>query len=186
MTVTLFATPQKDATALNVLALFAQDSYSVKRLTFIAGLRWERLEGYLPEQSSPPSRFASAGIGGFAAQPRSYKEIRNVVVWHTAGPRVSAVYDVTGNGKTAAKASFGRYYYILSTGGGGVSNVNRNANYSENFLQQPLVLGLPSLEPGTIVVLGEVREELDGLGPKARERLRADRHRSQVSQAIHR
>ena len=36
---------------------------------------------------------------------------------------------MTGDGKTAAKASSGRYYYVLSTGGGGVSNVNPNANY---------------------------------------------------------
>jgi hypothetical protein len=84
---------------LNVTALFAQDSYSVKRLTFIAGLRWEGLEGYLPVQSSPPSRFAAAGIGGFAAQPRSYKEIRDVVLWHTAGPRVSAILRCDGKRK---------------------------------------------------------------------------------------
>ncbi len=51
--VTLFATPQNDATALNVLALFAQDSYSVKRLTLVGGVRCEQLEGYLPEQSQP-------------------------------------------------------------------------------------------------------------------------------------
>jgi hypothetical protein len=133
LNVTLFATPQNDATALNVLALFVQDSYSLRRLTFTAGIRWETLEGYLPAQSSPPSRFAAAGIGGFAAQPRSYKEIRDVVLWHTAGPRFSGIYDLRGNGKTALKASYGRYYYILSTGGGGVSNVNRNANYSETY-----------------------------------------------------
>jgi hypothetical protein len=133
LNVTLFATPQNDATALNVLALFAQDSYSVKRLTVIAGLRFEQLEGYLPAQSSPASQFATANIGGFAAQPRSYDEIRNVVKWNTAGPRVSAVLDLSGDGKTAAKASAGRYYYVLSTGGGGVSNVNRNGNYSETY-----------------------------------------------------
>ena len=131
--VNLFATPQNDATALNVLALFAQDSYSVKRLTFIGGLRFEQLEGYLPAQSSPASQFAAAGIGGFAAQPRSYDEIRNVVKWNTVGPRANLVYDVTGDGKTAAKASVGRYYYVLSTGGGGVNNVNRNGSYSENY-----------------------------------------------------
>ena len=131
--VNLFATPQNDATALNVLALFAQDSYSVKRLTVIAGLRFEQLEGYLPAQSSPASQFTTANIGGFAAQPRSYDEIRNVVKWNTAGPRVSAVLDLSGDGKTAAKASAGRYYYVLSTGGGGVSNVNRNGNYSETY-----------------------------------------------------
>ena len=43
--VTLFATPQNDATALNVLALFAQDSYSVKRMTLVGGVRfYERKE----------------------------------------------------------------------------------------------------------------------------------------------
>jgi hypothetical protein len=131
--VTLFATPQNDATAVNVLALFAQDSYSVKRLTLLAGVRFEQLEGYLPSQSSPDSPFAAANIGGFAAQARSYPEIRNIVKWNTAGPRVSAIFDVTGDGKTAAKASAGRYYYILSTGGGGVSSVNHNANYSETY-----------------------------------------------------
>jgi carboxypeptidase family protein/TonB-dependent receptor-like protein len=132
--VTLYATPQNDATALNVLALFAQDSISVKRLTVIGGLRFEQLEGYLPDQSSPPSSFAAANIGGFAAQPRSFSEIRNVVKWNTAGPRISAVYDVTGDGKTAIKGGWGRYYYVLSTGGGGVSNVNFNANYSETYV----------------------------------------------------
>ena len=133
LNVTLFATPQKDATALNVLALFAQDSYSVKRLTLVGGVRFEQLEGYLPLQASPSSKLATAGIGGFAAQPRSYDEIRDVVKWKTAGPRLSAVFDVSGDGRTAAKASAGRYYYVLSTGGGGVTNVNRNASYSENY-----------------------------------------------------
>jgi hypothetical protein len=132
--VTLYATPQNDATALNVLALFAQDSISVKRLTVVGGLRFEQLEGYLPSQSSPASPFASANIGGFGAQPRSYDERRDVVKWNTAGPRVNVVYDVTGDGKTAAKFGAGRYYYILSTGGGGVSNVNLNANYQETYV----------------------------------------------------
>jgi hypothetical protein len=133
LNVTLFATPQNDATALNVLALFAQDSYSVKRLTVVGGVRFEQLEGYLPSQSSPSSRFGDANIGGFATQARSFDEVRDVVKWNTAGPRISAVYDVTGDGRTAAKASAGRYYYVLSTGGGGVTNVNRNANYSELY-----------------------------------------------------
>ena len=53
--------------------------------------------------------------------------------WNTVGPRISGVFDVSGDGKTAAKASAGRYYYVLSTGGGGVSNVNPNANYSELY-----------------------------------------------------
>ncbi|PYR39468.1 MAG: hypothetical protein DMF93_13900 [Acidobacteria bacterium] len=122
-----------DYTALNVLALFAQDSYSVRRLTLTGGIRFEQLEGYLPDQASPASPFAAAGVGGFAAQPREYPAIRNVVKWNTAGPRGQLVYDISGDGRTALKAAAGRYYYILSTGGGGVTQVNRNANYSETY-----------------------------------------------------
>jgi len=125
-TVEIYATPLIDLSALNVTALFAQDSYSINRLTLTGGLRWERLEGYLPEQSSPPSVY-------FPTIPRTFAEVRDVVLWHTAGPRVSAVYDVTGDGKTAAKASYGRYYYVLSTGGGGVSLVNPNSNYFATY-----------------------------------------------------
>jgi hypothetical protein len=131
--VTLFATPQNDVSAVNLLALFLQDNISVKRLTVNGGLRFEQLEGYLPDQSSPVSPFGQANIGGFAAQPRTFSAIRNIVKWNTVGPRVSAVVDLSGDGKTAAKASAARYYYILSTGGGGVSNVNPNANYSETY-----------------------------------------------------
>lgn len=167
--VNLFATPQNDASALNVLALFAQDSISVKRLTVIGGFRFEQLEGYLPDQSSPPSRFAAAGIGGFAAQPRSYDERRDIVKWNTVGPRVSGVFDVTGDGKTAAKASYGRYYYVLSTGGGGVSNVNLNANYQETYtwndangdhrFQLGEQVGAPTIT--AVVVNGQIATSID-------------------------
>ncbi|PYQ74201.1 MAG: hypothetical protein DMG01_21240 [Acidobacteria bacterium] len=125
-TVEIYATPLIDLSALNVTALFAQDSYSLKRLTLTGGVRWERLEGYLPAQSSPASVF-------FPDIQRSFPDVRNLVLWHTAGPRISAIYDVTGDGKTAAKASAGRYYYVLSTGGGGVNLVNANSNYFATY-----------------------------------------------------
>lgn len=123
--VTLFATPFFTKTAVDVMALYAQDSYSVKRLTLTAGVRWERLEGYLPEQSSPASRW-------FPALERSFGEQRNLVKWQTAGPRLSAAYDLMGNGKTALKGSAGRYYYVITTGGV-LDTVNPNANYSQQF-----------------------------------------------------
>jgi hypothetical protein len=125
-TVNIYATPLIDIEALNVTALFAQDSYSVKRFTLTAGVRWERLEGYLPAQSSPASVF-------YPGIQRDFPEVRNLVLWHTAGPRVSGIYDVMGDGRTAAKASYGRYYYILSAGGGGVTNVNPNSNYFTTY-----------------------------------------------------
>ena len=167
--VTLFATPQNDTSAVNLLAIFAQDSVSAKRLTVTGGLRYERLEGYLPAQDSPASPFAAAGIGGFAAQPRSFAEQRNIVQWTTVGPRIAAVLDLTGDGKTAAKASAARYYYVLSTGGGGVSNVNPNANYSETYTWNDLngdhrfQVGEQSGVPvvSAVVVNGQIATSID-------------------------
>jgi hypothetical protein len=124
--VTLFATPFYSKTAVNVTALYAQDSYAVKNLTITAGLRWEALEGYLPEQASPPSRF-------FPNLLRSFPEQRNLVNWHTAGPRISGTYDLFGTGRTALKAAAGRYYYVIASGGGVLDAANPNANYSEQY-----------------------------------------------------
>ncbi len=123
--VTLFATPFFTKTAVDVTALYLQDTYSVNRFTLTGGLRWERLEGYLPEQSSPASQY-------FPDLPRTFPEQRDIVKWHTIGPRLSAAYDLRGDGRTAVKAATGRYYYIISTGGV-LDTVNPNANYSEQF-----------------------------------------------------
>ena len=129
--VTLHATPFFSKTAVNVTALYAQDSYSVKNLTVTAGVRWESLEGYLPEQASPASRF-------FPNLTRTFPEQRNLVSWDTLGPRVSAAYDLFGTGTTALKLAAGRYYYVIASGGGVLDGANPNANYSEQYVWNDL------------------------------------------------
>jgi hypothetical protein len=124
--VTLFATPFYTRTAVDVTALYLQDSMSYKRLTVTAGLRWEHLNGYLPAQSSPASVF-------FPTLNRSFEEVPDVVDWMTTGPRISAAFDVTGSGRTALKAAAGRYYYVIASGGGILDGVNPNANYQEQY-----------------------------------------------------
>ena len=42
-------------------ALYGQDSYSIGRLTVIGGVRWERVEGYLPAQTHPSSQYFPTG-----------------------------------------------------------------------------------------------------------------------------
>ena len=76
--VILFGTPFFSKTAVDVTALYAQDSYSIKNLTVTGGVRWERLEGYLPEQSSPASRFFPnlAAVVPRAARPHQLEHDR--------------------------------------------------------------------------------------------------------------
>jgi hypothetical protein len=125
--VNLYGTPFHSKTAVNVMAVYAQDSYSIKNLTLTGGVRWEGVEGYLPEQSSPPSRF-------FPNLVRSFPEQRDIISWNTIGPRISAAYDLRGDGRTAAKASAGRYYYVIASGGGPLDTANPNGNYQEQYV----------------------------------------------------
>lgn len=121
--VTFYNTPVQSKATVDVTALFVQDSYTVKRLTVSGGARWERVEAYLPAQSSPPSLW-------FPASKRTFDEVRDVPLWHNTGPRLAAIYDVDG-GKTAIKFSIARYYYII--GPGTANNVNPNFNVSKQY-----------------------------------------------------
>jgi carboxypeptidase family protein/TonB-dependent receptor-like protein len=138
--VTLFNSPLHLKRAVMATALYAQDSYSYKRLTVVGGVRWERIEGWIPAQSNPPSRWFPEGtiipttIGGqpfdFEVQ-RTFDEVRDIPLWKNAGPRVSAVYDLFGTGKTALKASAARYYATIGTGTPG--GLSPNGTISQRF-----------------------------------------------------
>jgi len=89
---------------------FANDSITVsRRLTVNVGLRYDRYSSWLPEQGNP-------GTGPFATE-RVYPERRDFPTYSGWSPRLSAVYDVTGQGRVALKASYGRY----SAAGSGVT-----------------------------------------------------------------
>jgi hypothetical protein len=96
-------------------ALYAQDRWTVDRLTLQGGLRFEHLGDYFPQQSMGPNNFLPAAII-FPAQngPLSQKDLM---------PRFGASYDVFGTGKTALKAFIGRYVTTFNT-------VDEWANYS--------------------------------------------------------
>jgi len=107
-------------------AFYGQDSYSVKRLNVIAGIRWERVEGYLPAQVTPASRyfpdglvFQGVNIGGVVQNytvRKSFDAVHEDPLWYNWAPRVAATYDLFSNGKTAIKASYGKYLDQINTG----------------------------------------------------------------------
>jgi hypothetical protein len=73
------------------------------RFTLNAGVRYDRYSSFLPEQGNP-------GTGPFATTNIfPYRGENNYPIYSTIVPRVSATYDVTGEGRLAVRASYGRY-----------------------------------------------------------------------------
>jgi len=99
-------------------SLYFNDKITVSRkLTLNIGVRYDRYSSFLPEQGNP-------GTGPFAtANIFSYKGEENFPIYSTIVPRVSAVYDLTGQGRVAVRASYGRY-----TGGSSGASANPGQN----------------------------------------------------------
>jgi hypothetical protein len=107
-----FNTPVVSKNEANVNGFFVQDSWRVNKLTLNLGMRYDTYKGVLPDQSAAASQFAPA---------RSVAE-QTVLDQHIAVWRTGAVYDVSGSGRTAIKASYSRYG--LQTGIDRVTSVN--------------------------------------------------------------
>jgi hypothetical protein len=101
VSLTEYATPiQYHETNNYNLGLYAQDQWTVKRLTANYGLRVDFLNAQVDPQNIAAGPFTPA---------RQYAGIQDVPNWKDIDPRVGVAYDLFGNGKTALKASIGRY-----------------------------------------------------------------------------
>jgi hypothetical protein len=84
-------------------AFYVQDAWTLGRLTLQGALRFEGASSWAPEGENgvlEPHQFGSANIFPRTDGVTGYRDIT---------PRASAVYDLFGNGKTAAKVSLGQY-----------------------------------------------------------------------------
>ena len=103
------ATPFAVTEKLNAkLAVYAQDTWTLKRLTVNAGLRFDYFNFGFPEQH----------LGSGPQVPTrdlTFPEIPSWVSFKDLSPRLGAVYDLFGTGKTALKASVNRYTESVGT-----------------------------------------------------------------------
>ena len=101
---TQYATPYCSESRLKLnLGFFAQDQWTLDRLTINLGLRYDSLEGYVPPQSLFDTQFLPG---------RDFPEVKHVPLWKDVNPRVGVAYDLFGDGRTALKGSLGRYVVV--------------------------------------------------------------------------
>ncbi len=111
----LYATPFRYENDIHPnLGIFVQDQWVRKRLTLTGGLRYDYFTMSSPETHLDAGFFV--GARDFAAQ--------TLVTWKDLNPRIGISYDLFGDGKTAIKASFGRF--VASQDGAGTRGLGRN------------------------------------------------------------
>ena len=118
-------------------ALYAQDSWTIDRLTINAGVRMEIAKPSSPAVDKPAGRFTTAALfpaapdcGPVSGDPRQLVAMRQLdLCMPTMGPdiapRFSAVWDIFGSGRTALKFGWNRYYHAF-----GITGVFRLQNYA--------------------------------------------------------
>jgi hypothetical protein len=99
--ITQFATPIQFHETVNYnMGLYGQDQWTIRRLTMNYGVRLDFLNAQADAQDIAAGPFTPA---------HHFDAVKNVPNWKDVDPRFGASYDLFGNGKTAIKASIGRY-----------------------------------------------------------------------------
>ena len=86
------------------IGVYAQDQWTIDRLTVNAGVRFDYFAGRYPDHHSLPG----AETHPIWAGPIFF-EGQQVTGWKDLQPRLGIVYDLTGDGRTAIKASASRF-----------------------------------------------------------------------------
>jgi hypothetical protein len=103
------ATPYQSDTRMRAeMGFFAQDKWTIDKLTVTGGIRFDRLSYYYP-----PSH---VGPGPLVPTRDFTTPLTESVNWKDLAPRFGAAYDLFGDGRTALKFSGGRYVVNADSG----------------------------------------------------------------------
>jgi hypothetical protein len=100
VSVSIWATPFGTLDHAREVSLYAQDQWTVRRATLNVGLRYSDYKAWVPAYHLAAGPWVPA---------RDFPAVDNAPHWKDLNPRLGIAYDLFGEGKTALKATLGRY-----------------------------------------------------------------------------
>ena len=139
-TLTQWAGPFRSDGRVKSLGIYVADQWTIKRLTLNLGGRYDNFNVGTKAVDIPAGPFVGA---------RHYDALKDVPNYNDITARIGAAYDVRGDGKTALRASWGRY--LVGLGGGALTNLSP-ANAVVTNTARPWNDSVSVATPGTGVV----------------------------------
>lgn len=157
-TVTVFNSPTISKAYVNYdIGIYAQDALTWKRMTINPGVRVEYFKSSMAETSMEAGRFAPA---------RFYSEQPDLPKWGPdASPRLSAVYDLFGTGKTALKASASKYHLQYSGSWARRYANSFSSSDTRNWSDCDLIPGTSACSGRTLATNGDGIAQDNEIGP---------------------
>jgi hypothetical protein len=137
-------------------AVFAQEQWTMRRLTLQGALRFDVARSWFPEQNIGPDRFLPT--------PYHFPETKGIDSYKDITPRMGLAYDVFGNGKTALKVNLGKYLE-----GVGVQLNYANTNPTLRVPTSTGPFGVPGVTRTWTDANGNLQPDCDLLNPQAND-----------------